>query len=1192
MYKKNTKFWYGLKGRIVKILCIMKLTVVLWIVAFMQVSAASFGQTLTYSKQHTTLREVIQQIKEQTGYDVLWPSGVLDPAEKIAVDFRSTPVREVMEVLLIGKPLAYSLDDATFVIRSLPKGAQVAVKGVAVSVQQITVRGKVVDEKGKGLPGATIRLKGSQTNIGITSSESGDFMWNVPGRDAILSVSYIGYETKEVSVSGADVELIIRMVPLPQGLNEVTIVNTGYQEVPKERATGSFEFLNKELINRSNGANILSRLEGLTPSLLVDRRRGIRGAPRPEDMSIRGLSSMDNATVPPLIVLDNFPYDGDIGSINPNDVESITVLKDAAASSIWGARAGNGVIVITTKKGAYDRPLSVSVTANTAVSTKPDLFSLRQMSTSDWIDVETRLFKEGAYTSAINNTSSRPFLTPVVETWAQTLGSNPKLTESQVEAQIDQWRDLDVRHDYLRYVYRPAVSQQYALAFSGGARSFNYNISGGYDRQLQELRTNNSDRATLRTDFSYKPLTNLEISASTLYTQRISRLRGSQSPGLQYTLGTNPYMLLADEMGNPLVVGRDIRSQFLDEQADPRYLDWRYRPLEDMEDSYNTIKNYDLLLNLAARYKITNFLKAELSYQYGRGLGEGRDLYREDSYYTRNKINLLTQFPNGELLRNLPLGGILKQFNSNNRTSNLRGQINIDHNWTDKHQLTAVIGFERRENNRTSNTRTVYGYDEDNLTFAEVNNTMRIINFGAYQTLPSEISFSGQTQRFVSGYANAAYTYLDRYTVSGSARKDAANLFGVNTNQKGAPFWSAGASWEISKEPFYKLTTLPYLRLRGSYGYQGNTNPLVSAYSTIRYEQYPDFNYNLPYANLLRPANDDLRWERVGMLNLGLDFRLRDKRLSGSIEYYTKNAQDLLFFAPLGYSTGFLGALYNNTALKAKGFDLSLHSVNLSPTSRIGWTTDFFVSYAANRVTAYKPTNQPTSQSFVGTGITAVNSIHMVDKPASALFAYAWGGLDPLSGDPQGYLDGQISKDYNAIFASDPSQLRYFGASTPTYITGFRNTFTFKNISLSANITGKFGYYFRRESVNYSGLVPSFVSPGILEGHSDYGLRWQHPGDEHKTDVPSFIYPNDGDRNEFYESSAVLVEKGDHIRLQDLVLGYTLDKPLWGLRSARFFVNMNNLGLIWRANKQKLDPDYQPGYSAPRIVAIGLNANF
>lgn len=1190
MYKKNTKFWYGSKGRIVKILCIMKLTVVLWIVAFMQVSAASFGQTLTYSKQHTTLREVIQQIKEQTGYDVLWPSGALNPGEKITVNFRGTPVREVMDKLLTDKDLSYSLDDETFVIRKLPK-RMAEIKGEDLMVQQIVVRGKVVDEKGKGLPGATIRLKGSQTNIGITSSESGDFMWNVPGRDAILSVSYMGYETKEVSVSGADVELIIRMVPLAKGLEEVIIVNTGYQQVPKERATGSFEFLNKELINRSNGANILSRLEGLTPSLLVDRR-GSRGAPRPEDMSIRGLSSMDNATVPPLIVLDNFPYDGDINSINPNDIESITVLKDAAASSIWGARAGNGVIVITTKKGAYDKPITISATANVTITQKPDLFSLRQMSTSDWVDIETRLYKEGAYNAAMDDIWSLPFLTPVVETWAKTIGPGAALTESQAQAQIDQWRNRDVRYDYLRYVYRPAVSQQYALAFSGGARSFNYNISGGYDRQLQEQRTNNNDRITLRSDFSYKPLTNLEISANTLYTQRLSRTRGASSPSLNYTLGTNPYMLLADEGGNPLAVGRDIRSKFLDEEADPRYLDWRYRPLEDMDKSYNTTKNYDLLLNLAARYKVTDFMSGEFSYQYGRGLSEGRDLYSEDAYYIRNKINLLTQFPGGEMLRNLPLGGILEQLNSNNRTSKLRGQINIDQNWTDKHQLTAVVGFERRENNRTSNTRTVYGYDEDNLTFAEVDNKLQLLNFGAYQTLPSGISFSEQTQRFVSGYVNAAYTYLGRYTISGSARKDAANLFGVNTNQKGAPFWSTGASWEISKEPFYQLAVLPYLRLRGSYGFQGNTNPLVSAYSTIQYSQKPDFNYNLPYAGLLNPENTDLRWEQVGMLNLGLDFKFRNNRLSGSFEYYTKNAEDLLFFAPLGYSTGFPGALYNNTALKGKGFDLSLHSVNLSPAGHIGWNTDFFLSYAANRVTSYKPTSPPTSQSFAGTGIAAVNSIHMVGKPASALFAYAWGGLDPLTGDPQGYLDGQISKDYSAIFGSDPSQLHYFGPSTPTYISGFRNTFTFKNISLSANITGKFGYYFRRESVNYSALLPSFLSPGIKEGHSDYSLRWQQPSDEQKTDVPSFIYPNDSNRNEFYEQSAVLVEKGDHIRLQDLVLGYTLDKPLWGMRAARFFVNVNNLGLIWRANKQDLDPDYSPGYAAPRTVALGFNANF
>lgn len=1187
MYKKNTKLWYGLKGRIVKILCIMKLTVVLWIVAFMQVSAASFGQTLTYSKQHTTLREVIQQIKEQTGYDVLWPSGALNPGEKITVNFRGTPVREVMEVLLIGKPLAYSLDDATFVIRALPKW-KVAVKEVATVAQQITVRGKVVDEKGNGLPGATIRLRDQQGTTGITTSDAGNFMINVPGRSAVLLVSYVGYETKEVTISGADVELIIRMTTLAMGLQEVTIVNTGYQQVPKERATGSFVQLDKELINRNNGASILSRMEGVTPSLLVDRR-GIRGTPRLQDMSIRGLSTMDHATTTPLIVLDNFPYDGDINNINPNDVESITVLRDAAASSIWGARAANGVIVITTKKGGYNRPTSITATANTTVTQKPELFSLPQMNTSDWIDIETRLFKEGAYNVAMEDIFSWPFLSPVVETWAKTIGSGATLTENQAQTQIDQWRNRDVRHDYLRYVYRQAVSQQYALGFNGGGSTFNYNISGGYDRQLQELRTDNNDRITLKTDFSYQPLTNLEISAGIFYTQRLTRTRGSFSPDLNYTLSTNPYMLLADESSNPLVVGRDIRSKFLDEQVDPRYLDWRYRPLEDMDKSYNMIKNYDLLLNLAARYKVTNFLNAELSYQYGRRLGEGRDLYTQDSYYARHQINLLTQLTEWDVVRNIPLGGILRQSSSNDRQTNLRGQLNLHKNWNDQHEIAAIAGFERRENNTTGNTRNVYGYDENNLTFADVNNLTQIVNFGAYQRIPSGISFIDRTQRFVSFFANAAYTYLNRYTLSGSTRKDEANLFGVNTNQRGAPFWSAGASWEISKEPFYQLAVLPYLRLRGSYGYQGNTNPQVSAYATILYSQFPDFVWNLPNASIGNPANDDLRWERIGTFNLALDFRLQNNRFSGSFEYYRKNARDLLYFSPLDYTTGFEGAMFNNTSFRGQGFDLALRSVNLPPNSPIGWNTDLFMSYTTNKVTNYKSVGRLVSSSFTSSGASAINGNHKIGLPISAIFAYEWGGLDPTNGDPQGYLDGQLSKDYTAIFGSNPEQIQYMGSSTPTYFGGLRNTITFKNISLSANVTGKFGYYFRRQSINYSTLV---FGTGIGGGHSDYSLRWQQSGDEQRTYVPSFSYPNDLSRNTFYEGSAILVEKGDHIRLQDVILSYTLNKPVWGLRNARFFINANNLGLIWRANKLGLDPEYHNGLQPSRSIAVGLNANF
>ncbi|AOM80571.1 hypothetical protein BFS30_01450 [Pedobacter steynii] len=1060
---------------------------------------------------------------------------------------------------------------------------EVGLNGSEKPSLDIVVRGRVVDEKGQGLPGATVKLKGNESKVSIVTSSEGRFSVNVPGENAVLIVSYVGYKTKEVNVSGADVDLVIRLEPVTGQLEEVSVVSTGYQTIPKERSTGSFEKIDNVLLNRTNGSNILTRLEGIIPGLLVDRRLIREGKLSAGNVSIRGLSTLTQAIAVPLIVLDNFPYEGDVNNINPNDIESVTILKDAAAASIWGARAGNGVIVITTKKGMYDKPLQISFNTNLTVTEKPDLFAVRQMSSSDYIDVETTLYNAGFYDGRINNTRSYPYLSPVVELLAQTRPGGT-LTLAEANAKIDVLRTYDVRNDYLKYVYRDAMAQQYALSLNGGGRQFSYSISGGYDKNNASIKTSNDYRATLRSDFSYSPVQNLEITAGTFYIQKVNRSAGAFSR-LDYNKSILPYTRLADDEGNPLIVGRDRRVKFLNEIANPNYIDWRWRPLAEMNASSNTQKTYDLLLNLTAKYKFSQIISAEIMYQYGRTLTDLKNLQTQESYYTRNQINLLTQFNGSEVIRNLPLGSILGMTTGNNNLSNLRGQLNINKNWNDKHQLNAIAGVEQRENHTSSNSRNVYGYNDQLLTYADVDNKTQFISFSNFVSMPSGINFTDVTSRFTSFYANASYTYNNRYTFSASGRKDAANLFGVNTNLRGAPFYSGGLSWDISREPFYQFLSLPYLKLRTTYGYQGNTNPSLSAYSTIRYGSTNDPDTGLPYADLINPANEELRWERVGMLNFGIDFRLKNNILSGSIEYYTKNVKDALFTAPLDYTTGFRFTTYNSTGLKAKGLDLSFHSTNLSKTSLFKWNTDLILSYNVNKVTELKPVPSQASSFIEVTPV--INIFQMVGRPVAAIYSYQWAGLDPQTGDPQGLLNGQISKDYDALINTTPDQLKYNGPATPVYAGAFRNTVSFKNFSLSANITAKFGHFFRRQALDYTALINT--AGGI--GHPDYSKRWQKPGDEFTTNVPSFIYPNDFSRDQFYAGSAALVEKADHIRLQDIIFSYTLNKPSWPVKNIRFFTNISNLGILWRANKLGIDPEFNLDYPAPRTIAFGLNAN-
>lgn len=1170
-----------------QIVRIMKLTAIIMTAFLLQVSASGLAQKVTLNQNKLTLKVIFKEIRKQTGYNVLWQSGKLDDKKRINVKFTNEPLETALKKILAEEPFTYIIKDKTVVIKERKstddRGA------VGQQDKDIRVSGQVVDEKGKGMPGATVRVKGNESTTPIVTSSDGRFSIVVPGNNAVLIVSYIGYKTKEVNISGADVVLVIKMEVATGELEGVIIVSTGYQDIPKERATGSFEKVNNALLNRNTGGNILSRLENLTPGMLIDRRLNPNRAPGLGDVTIRGLSTLTQDIAKPLVVLDNFPYEADINNINPNDIESVTVLKDAAAASIWGARAANGVIVITTKKGQYNQIPRVSFSSNVTIQEKPDLFSLKTMSTSDHIDLEKLLFKQGFYDSMIDDIYTQPYISPVVQLMLKAREPGATLSQAEADAQIDVFRKYDARDDYMKYIYRAPIAQQYALNINGGGNQFNYQLSGGYDKNRYEFIRDNSNRITLRTAFTYRPIQKLEVEIGTMYTQKKDGNLGDHDrPFLNYSSeNVLPYTRLADENGNPLIVGKQISTRFLD-NADLRYLDWRYRPLEELDASSKTIKTYDWLMNLGAKYQLSKVFNASIRYQYTKTLTESRNWEGPDSYYIRDYINQLTQFNGDEVVRNLPLGAILEQSSGNDNSYSIRGQLNASKTWGMDHQFDALAGVEQSERVNRSNSSIVYGYNDELLTHADVDNITEFISpLFSFVRMPSGISFVDQRYRFISYFANVAYTYKQRYTLSGSARKDAANLFGVATNLRGAPFWSTGLSWDISKESFYHFNILPNLKLRATYGYQGNTNSQLSAYSTIRFGTGNDFATNLPYAIIVNPSNDQLRWERVGTLNLGVDFGSKNQVISGSIEYYNRSAKDVLKSTPLDYTTGFNFAVYNNSSLKGKGMDIALHSLNLR--GDVKWNTDLFFNYNTNKITKYKPIDNSIA-SFLRDVISIPAGL-MVGKPVLSVFSYAFAGLDPETGDPMGYINGEKSKDYVALTSVPPEKLEYQGSAAPIYSGAIRNTITFKNISLSVNITGKFGHVFRRKGIDYSSLL-SPSPTGALGGHSDYMLRWQKTGDENFTTVPSFIYPNNPLRDQFYAGSAALITKADHIRLQDVILSYAFIIPKQAIQNVKIFVNLSNLGILWRANKLGLDPEYYKGYPASRTVALGLSANF
>ncbi|MGA9212149.1 SusC/RagA family TonB-linked outer membrane protein [Kaistella sp.] len=1036
-------------------------------------------------------------------------------------------------------------------------------------------------------PIAGIRISVPETKLIAVSDHDGRFSLKV-GESQSNSIPIIfsgsGYKTRDLITDLSQQQLLtVYLSPKLIDIEEVRL-STGYQKIPKERATGSFSSVSNELLQQQVTTNLMDRLPAITSGLSVSTGLTEKG-----QLMIRGLSTLQGPKTP-LIVVDNFPYEGDLSRINPNMVESITVLKDAAASSIWGAKAANGVIVISTKGSKFNQPLSMEFTANTTLSSKPDLSYSRQISSSDFIDVEMQLFKNGYYNSDINS-SNHPVLTPVVDL----LNKEKKglISHEQAMQQIDRLRSVDVRDQYRKYMYLPLENRQYAVNVSGGFPNFSWTSFIGFDDNTGNLGEK-YQRLNTRFQNVWKPIDQLTLTTGVQFSNTDSK--SGRSAYNSITMKGNwkiPYLEFADSAGHPLAVNADYDQNYKNSLAGQGLLDWNYYPLTDWQNNQSKNNSNEIIINAGANYKLLKGLDADVKYQYQSLNGQSSSIKDEESYSTRYLINSFAQRnSDGTIKFIIPKGGILDKGNTQAAINNVRGQLNYNAAFG-KHQISAIAGGETRSTVTKYETNRYYGYNQHDLSSAVVDYTHDYPNFvtGDNNFIQKNSSLRETRLNFLSFYANAAYTFDKKYTVSGSLRRDASNLFGLKTNDQWNPFWSAGAAWNISNESFYKLRWLPALKLRGSVGYSGNVDPAMVAVTTIAYDPDVSMYTGEPTARIDQYFNPQLRWEMLRMINFGVDFETENHRISGSFEYYIKKGSNLFGRAPIDYTTGITTLLWNVAGISGNGIDVVLNTKNIDKAFK--WNSIFNFSTNKDEVTDYYLPNTFASNFVPAAGNTAPIS-GIVGLPVYSVFAYKWAGLDPNTGEARGYLNGEISKDYTKIMASDKGieDLQYFGSAVPTTFGSFINSLKYKQVSFDIGITYKLGYWFRRNSINYTSLISS------RDGHSDFAKRWQKPGDEIITDIPAVSFTSNSARDAFYNGSAVLVEKGDHIRLQYINIGYQIKQETLRnspLKNLHLYCSINNLGLLWKANKAGIDPDYNWGtYSLGPVTSysLGLRAQF
>lgn len=1029
--------------------------------------------------------------------------------------------------------------------------------------------------------------------VSVTASVvNGSAVWNsdslgivnIPmgNEGRLMKLSHVSYKILETVISNK--VKTVEMQPIFNTIDEIEI-NTGYQKLSKDRSAGAFSTIDQKLLERSTSGNLVSRLEDITPSSQVDRRGlDYSSGEQPVSLRVRGISTI-NSNSQPLIVLDNFPFNGDLNDINPNDIGSITVLKDATAASIWGARAANGVIVISTKSGGAQQSFNISLQSNYQFLEKPNLYySPAYIPAPEYIELEKWLFERGYYNNLENNVS-KPVLSPVVELLVQ--NRENIISDDFLRDKLEQLSKNDIRKDVDQYLNRTGQIQQNYLSIAGNSGKVNHYLGLGYDTELASSISRDSERVTFSTRNVYQAYKWLELQGGINLVSNINR-----NKGIYTGISNYPYNQLMDANGLPSSIFTGYREQYKIEAGNASEVDWLYRPLDEIDRYRLETNRLQALVNLGVNIKVMEGLKVSFMYRKGMIRGEAKSEYTKDSYYVRNLVN---RYMGANGISKFPSNGIMRLDQDNGDSYDLRSQVDFFRTFNNKLKFNALAGFEKREEVNTSSIAQYYDYDPNILT---TNNQLDYVTRfpvkpSGTAVLPSPLSSMNRiVDRFLSYYSNASLEYQDRYVINASLRWDASNLFGVKTNQKGTPLWSLGTGIKLTDFIDNDRRVLDNLRYRLTYGFNGNVNNSASVFLTSYYSI--DALTGLRYGEIRNPGNPQLKWERVGNLNSGLDFSLFNQRVSGSIDWYKKWSKDLLGQLEIDPTNGFIigpqkSNMINYGNMETTGIDIQLNTRNLNRV--VDWNSYVIVGLVSNKVTKYNSLN--VSGTVLANQISSPYSALIVQEGTSldALFRLPWNGLNPSTGDPYVEINGEKNHNYSSYFNMlNIDQLLNNHVKVPTFFGSIRNEVNYKNLSISANISWKYGHYLLNKSVQYSALYTQNTL------HRDYLFRWQNPGDELQTTIPSRPEPstsNISQRDLVYNASDAVLMNAAHIRLKDVNISYRIDDLFANKVNISFFMYLNNLGILWRANDNGIDPEYASSLIPPsRSVSFGIRCNF
>lgn len=1008
----------------------------------------------------------------------------------------------------------------------------------------------VVTSVEDGLPMIGVAIVDKQTMNGVTTNENGEFSIEVTARTKVLHVSYLGYKTVEAPIVGNN--LNIKMEPDVVAIDEVMVV--AYGTGKKSTFTGSATVVKKESLEKIQTSNVTQALQGQSSGVQVINSSGEPG----EDakISIRGIGSI-NASSSPLYVVDGIAYDGYINAINPSDIESMTVLKDASATALYGSRAANGVIMITTRKGSSEKgQINFKSTwgfSKLAVNL-PDRLSPQEFTQLTWLAMKNGYMDD-------KGVSAEEAAQYATDNLASELKINPFSMGKPVglNGLMDPNAQLLFSGDWDGELMKSRLRQEYNIDFSGKSKKADYFISGGYVNDKGIFTTQKFERYSTRGNVNYT--VNKWLQVGTNIGLSHSRSEGWASGNTTWFLRTIPstypvyewdydkgsYKL--DGSGNRIYDYGDNRQSWI---AWNPLADAVYNPSPTMHDNVSNRTYAEITfcpeLKFRTNVSVDYYLYSYDGYtnsEHGFGAGFGGEAYKESDRGFSYTINNLLTFN--------------KSFGD--------------------HTLNVLVGQE------------AYSYEYKKLQAAKRGFPFNgLTEIGAASTMYSMDSYK-DVYRLLSWLSRVEYDFKDRYYVSGSFRTDGSSRF--HPDNRWGKFWSIGASWRISNEDFMKeYTWIDNLKLKASYGAVGNDN-LMTGSSQIYYAyqglyQTGNNDYNNAGIKVSRLPNKNLKWESNMQFNIGLDFALFNK-LTGGIEWFSRKSKDLLFPMPMAPSTGFSSIDRNIGDVKNEGFEFQLSYAAIA-NKEFKWTIDLNGTSYNNKITKL-----PQKE---------MNSGYFKWREGESRYNF-WGpeyaGVNPETGNDQFWknvyetVDGKkilkdrvLTEDFNELTSDD--QKKYLGDAIPALFGGVTNNFSYKGIDLSFMIYYSIGG--KLYDGDYSQMMAYRTGYSL---HPDMLKAWTPENTNSQFPRISTAYANS-----MGSYSSKFLYNNSFARLRNITLGYTLPKTLlskFSINTLRVFIQGDNILTIGSAARRGTDPEQDISgttnnrFPTTKSVSFGLQLN-